>query len=190
MVLTFVLQTVQGKAILQRHRLTKDARAVLKQLVDEHSNSTAGVIDAGEILGYLTTDTLDSNYSKPYYEYCILWDQKAITYNNMATSPLPPELLKAMLHRAVRLIPALRQVKNDDMQNVQRGKGALTYAQYLNLLLSAASVADEVRRGRGRSRSANVHDQTDDDDADTAHGHDASDESDAALQLFVHNVEG
>jgi hypothetical protein len=168
--LTFTVDTFQGKAIVEQYRHNQDARSVLHALIQHHSNSTVGVITAGDLLEFLTSDVLDSAWNKPYAEYLVRWNTKAISYNDIADTGLPDALLKTMLQKAVRYVPALRQIKNDDAQNMVRGFAPLGYTNYYALLLSACQTQDEIRRGKGK-RTVNVADFSKQDDEDEAVAH-------------------
>ena len=88
-------------------------------LLDQHySHSTAVIISLGDMLQFLTSNTLDNSWRKPMSQYILEWNETAITYNEQAPEPIGPTMLKTMLQRAVNYIPALRQVKNDDHQRM------------------------------------------------------------------------
>ncbi len=173
--LTFIIETFHGRAIVEQYRNNQDARSVLFDLVQHHTNSTVGVIAADDLLEFLTSDVLDSAWNKPYAEYITRWNTKAISYNEMVDHDLSEALLKTMLQKAVRYITPLRQVKNDDSQNAVRGLPPLTYSAYYTLLLSASQTQDEIRRGKGK-RTVNVTDFVQDDEEE-------------AVAHLIHNVE-
>ena len=104
-----------------------------------------------EILEYLTTKVLDQSWTKPYVQFIVDWNDKAMNYNDMADEVLSDTFLKNCLARMVRWISALNQIKNDDQQNIVRGYPPLTYSQFLQLILSAAGTIDETWRRRSRS---------------------------------------
>ncbi len=120
---------------------------------------------------FLTSDILDSSWNKPYAEYIIRWNAKAISYNDISSdAKLPDVMLKSMLQKAVRFVPSLRQIKNDDAQNLVRGFAPLLYVDYYTLLPSACQTQDKIRRGKGK-RTVNATDFSKQDDEDEAVAH-------------------
>ena len=164
MVLTFIVKTFEGIALVQQHRRTFDARSVMYHLDRHYSVSTAAVLSLSDILSFLTSDKLDSTYRKPLSQYIIEWVDKATTYNEQSSDRISDNMLKTMLQNAVSGVTALRQVKNDDLQRVIRGQPPLTFGQYITILKSAAQTQDE---GYHRRRSAHVLEASPDDTADT-----------------------
>ena len=69
--------------------------------------STAAIISLGDMLQFLTSNTLDNSWRKPLSQYILEWNEKAITYNEQAPEPIGATMLKTMLQRAVNYIPAL-----------------------------------------------------------------------------------
>ena len=130
------------------------------------------IILLGDMLQFLTSNTLDNSWRKPLSQYILEWNEKAITYNEQAPEPIGPTMLKTMLQQAVNCIPALRQVKNDDHQRMVRGLPPLRYDEHLSLLRSAAQTADEVRSTRRvNSTIVNVHQTDIVDDFEVYFGH-------------------
>ncbi len=173
--LTFIVETPQGRAIVEQYRHNQDARSVLHALVQHHAHSTVGVVAAGDLMEFLTSDILDSSWNKPYAEHIIRWNAKAISYNDVSSdAKLPDVMLKSMLQKAVRFVPSLRQIKNDDAQSLVRGfaplLAPLLYGDYYTLLLSACQTQDEIRRGKGK-RTVNATDFSKQDDEDEAVAH-------------------
>ena len=62
MVLMFAVQTYEGKAIIQNQRHEYDARMVLWLLDQHYSHLTAAIILLGDMLQFLTSNTLDNSW--------------------------------------------------------------------------------------------------------------------------------
>ena len=164
MVLTFIVKTFEGVAIVQQFRRTFDARSVVCHLDRHYSVSAAAVLSLSDMLSFLTSDRLDSAYRKPLSQCIIEWVDKATTYNEQSNDRISDNMLKTMLQNAVSGVACLRQVKNDDLQRVIRGQPPLTFGECITIVKSAAQTQDE---GYHRRRSAHVTEVGPDDVPDT-----------------------
>ena len=167
MVLTHTVKTVDGKGIVYAHRFTYDAREVLQQLHAHYTVSTAGVINAQRIMEWLTTAKLDSQWTKPYTDWLLMWERRADTYNEHCdpSNVLGDMLLKQLLQRSVNHIPAFRQIMNDEHQSIVRGHGPLSLRQYFLLVKSQAETQDH-QSGRSLKSTAYVTEVTEPDNSD------------------------
>jgi hypothetical protein len=175
-VLNRVVQTNMGKTIVRKYTDTYDAQRVYKELSAHMKKSTAAELSIAKLNEFLTLARLDSRWNGTNVGFILHWQEKMRQYEDM----VPPNktyldgVKKRMLESAVRAIPELRQVKtNEELARATNGGISLTYTEYVNLLVSAATRRDtEVKPTSSRSkRSVNIAAT----DFSTRYGYDAAD---------------
>jgi Reverse transcriptase (RNA-dependent DNA polymerase) len=157
--------TDRGKAIVRDFEDTFDAQAVYKKLTEHHLKSTKAMIESSTILSYITSVRLGSGEWNGTTEGFIThWTNQVRLYERQVPSSdyFSDGQKRIMLENAVHPITELRQVKNNaDLQKTNTGK-ALTYDEYLSLLLSAAAAYDNQFAAKAKSkRHVFTHDQYD-----------------------------
>ena len=157
--------TDRGKAIVREYEDTFDAQAVYKKLTEHHLKSTKAMIESSTILSYITSVRLGSGEWNGTTEGFIThWTNQVRLYERQVPSSdyFSDGQKRIMLENAVHPITELRQVKNNaDLQKTNTGK-ALTYDEYLNLLLSAAAAYDNQFAAKTKAkRHIFTHDQYD-----------------------------
>jgi len=166
--------TDRGKAFVREHETDFDAQAVYHKLTEHHLRSTKAQIDSSAILSYITSVRLGSGEWKGSTESFIThWLNQVRLYERQIDSAdhFSDGQKRVMLENAVAPIQELRQVKNNaDMERSKTGK-SLTFDQYSNLLLSAASAYDnQFKTKREKRQVFNSYiiddDYGSDDDAD------------------------
>lgn len=143
--------TDRGKAFVREHEVDFDAQAVYKKLVDHHLKSTKALIDSSTILSYITSAKLGSGEWRGSTEGFITnWQNQVRLYERQVatTDHFSDNVKRTMLENAVHPITELRQVKNNaDLEKTKTGR-VLSYAEYTNLLLSAAASYDDQYKSK------------------------------------------
>lgn len=164
--------TDRGKSIVRAYEKTYDAQKVFKMLADHHLKSTKAMIDSSAILSYITSSRLGNGQWKGTTEgYIVNWQDQVRLYERQVptTDHFSDGQKRTMLENSVSSITELRQVKNNaDLEKTKSGK-SLSYEQYMNLLLSAASAYDEEYKPKLHKRSAFQHEIEYVDDNDYEH---------------------
>ena len=168
--------TDRGKAIIREHEHDFDAQKVYQKIKSYHLKSTKAKMESSVILSYITSTKLgDGTWNGSTEAFIINWQNQVRLYEKH----VPPSdhfsdgQKRIMLQNAVNGIDELRQVKNTaDHMGATTGS-ALSYDEYITLLLSAASAYDDQFKPKKAKRHVLFHDISDeyvtqdDDDPDT-----------------------
>ena len=164
------VKTTSGRLILDNHRTTCDGRRVLRALCDHYSHSTSAQLRVQQIMTQLVNTPLTSSWNKPLEDYLSWFIRMVNQYNDTvihSDDRLTPGMIRTMLERNVISCKPLAAVRTQELFDIAKGVRPLTLEQYVELLRSAAALADtQAASGRG-SRRANVHEvdtSTPDDD--------------------------
>jgi hypothetical protein len=171
------LLTDQGKAFVRDYAQTYDAQAIYKDLCAYALQSTKASLDSSAILSYLTSVRCgDGSWRGTTHAFILHWQDQVRKYETL----VPPSdhfsdgQKRSMLENAVHPQPELRAVKNQANQHKTQTGLDLTYKQYSNILLSAASQFDAqftakstAARLSAKHCSIYEHDITADVDGDT-----------------------
>ena len=139
------IQTSMGRHLVRKYERTYDAQSVYVELVLYSKESTQASIEAANILSYLSTVKLHKIIWKgTYHDFILHWVNKLRLYEEMV--PLQDHLTnnvkKTLLENTVMGVPILCNVKSQADHDKAHGKVALSYDNYLTILLSAASTHD------------------------------------------------
>ena len=139
------LLTDKGKSLVRKYQATFDAQLVYKELKDYALKSTKATMDASKLLSYITSTTLGSGTWKgTTHAFILNWQDQVRKYNTLTPSgKLDDMLVRTMLENAVHPIQELRTVKVQAAQYKTTTGSDLTYAQYCDLLASAAQQYDK-----------------------------------------------
>ncbi len=170
-VLNRVVLTDMGKTIVRRHEHDYDAQAVYAELVEHAKTSTAANITRTKLIDALTTSRLDSRWTGTTVGFILHWQDKMRMLEELipVAEHYTENSKKRMLQTAVQGIGELRQVMIQEEQLVATGNSHLTYNEYVNLLISAATRRDDVlklpasrsRRTINQARSSYGFDEAD-----------------------------
>jgi hypothetical protein len=138
--------TDREKAIVREFETKFDAQEVYKRITDHHLKSTkAARIESSTILSYITSVRLGSgDWNGTMEGFITHWTNQVRLYEQQVpTSDHFSDVQKrVMLENVVTPISELRQLKNNaDLEQTKTGQ-SLSYDEYLNLLLSAATAYD------------------------------------------------
>ena len=175
-VLSRIIQTTEGRHIVSKYRLSKDARNVIKELYGYAKVSTHATITSGNLLRKISTIRLDKSWKKSAVQFLIYITELVEYYNRMQPSPamrLTEAMCMHYLENAVRPVRELNDVKKQAMQLALSGGEPVSYQLYNQLLRSAATLYDDdvmiQRSARADSRrSTNVHESLQNGDDDTS----------------------
>lgn len=175
LVMSRIIQTTEGRHIVNKYRVTKDARSVIAELYGYAKVSTHAAITSGNLLRRISNMTLDKAWKKTAVQFLIYFTELVEYYNRMQPSPamrLTEAMCMHYLENAVRPVKELNDVKKQAMQLALSGGEPVSYELYNQLLRSAATVYDEdiliQRQARTDSRrSTNVHEHRELPDNDT-----------------------
>ena len=147
-VLNRVVLTDMGKTIVRKHEHTYDAQAVYKELIDYFKNSTAANIGVGKLIEFLTMARLDSRWNGTTLGFILHWRDRMRLYEELTPTDehYGEGAKKRMLQAAVEAIPELRIIATQEETLVATGNSKLSYANYINLLNSAAARRDNTMK--------------------------------------------
>jgi hypothetical protein len=147
------------KNIMTNHKITYDAQAVLYELATEAITSTSAVLGSRALLKALTASQFNPrNAGSTAIKYITNFQRQVTVYNEQQAKSnlvLNDELKKTLLQAGVSNVGLLRAVGDREQDSIIRGGDPFTYAQYLTVLKSQATLYNEQSSGR---RSANTHD--------------------------------
>ena len=183
--------TDRGKAIVREFETTFYAQKVYKRLTEHHLKSTKARIESSTILSYVTSVRLgNGEWNGTTEGFITHWTNQVRLYERQvpASDHFSDGQKRVMLENAVAPIAELRQVKNNaDLEQTKTGK-ALTYDEYFNLLLSAATAYD-IQFAKKPKRNVFMHNFGDYSD-DYIPDHDVAYDIDAPVSsLLAHTTE-
>jgi len=139
------LKTYTGKTLVRSHINDHDAQKIFRDLSTYSLTSTKASLDSSTILSYTTSARLgDGSWKNGTHAFILHWLDQVRKYK----APVPvadhfsevPK--KTMLQNAVQNIAELCAVKQQVAQHKTQSGVDLTYLQYCNLLLVAATEYD------------------------------------------------
>ena len=139
------VQTDEGKAYVRQHERDFNASEVYRKLLDFATTSTAAELNKDSLIKYLTTIKLDSRWSGTTVGFILHWSEQMRLLDDMSLmeEQFTPPVRKRMLETAVENIPELANVKEIDTNCIVIGGTPLTFDQYRDTLLSAATRRNE-----------------------------------------------
>ena len=150
-----------GEQILNDYKASYDAQAVLAVLAEEALTSTSAVLSSRALLSKIVSTRFDPRNARiNAIQFIADFQKKVSVYNEQQPSEalkLNDEIKKTLLQASMSNVSILRAVGEREQDSIIRGSPALTYANYLVLLKSAATLYDEQSSGR---RQGNVHDMS------------------------------
>lgn len=154
--------TDMGKTIVRNYEKTYNAQQVYKDLVSYAKKSTAANINIENIVHQLQNVKLDTRWTGTTKGFILNWRDKMRLYEELTPEDehYKDGQKKRMLETSVNHILELRQIKTQDEYAKATGGISLTYLEYVELLLSAATRRDaELKLPPQRSRlNVNVMD--------------------------------
>jgi hypothetical protein len=140
------LLTDQGKAYVQEYEKKSDAQSIYRRISEYAIKSTKASLEASMILSYITSCKLGegSVWRRPTASFVLHWQNQVRLYETQVESEeyFSNGQKRHMLQNAVHPVQELRAVKTQAYQHKTQTGKELTYGQYVNLLLSAASAYD------------------------------------------------
>lgn len=158
MMLNQKVKTFTGKRIVQVHRFSGDAQAVFRDLYIEANTSTEATLGNQDMLSKITNVVYDGR-TKTAVEFITTFEEMLDTYNEMQMDTnmrLHDSMMKTFLQNSVTNVTMLLDVSNQEKQAVARGAPVFNYAQYVNLLKSAAALYDRKKLARRSASKVEV----------------------------------
>ena len=160
----------EAKAILKKHKKTKDIRTIWKEMCSFYDDSVVTSMTADQILGYLADVKLHkANWTKTQAEFVTHWRGLVNKLNEIAPdSEIRDPQAVRMLQNVLNGTPNLSQVLNQYRQ-ARKAAGrdiSITLDNYVSLLTEQADIYDAANQ-RTRSsyrRSAAVHEFDEEED--------------------------
>ena len=180
------LKTDMGKYYVCLHETDYNAQAIYEKLQEHAKASTQASLDLAELLNHITTIKLhDSKWRGTTHSFILNWCDRVCAYEDMVdpSDHFTSNLKMTMLQNTVAGVTELNQVKIQSAHDVAHGGKPLTFDQYQNLLLSAASAYDACK-GLSRPRPQRVVNDTTFTPSDSvleAHAHELDTDSDDTL---------
>ena len=154
MVFQLKIKFPAGKTIVQKHHRTGDAQAVYQEIKAICTTSTKARVHLNNLNKEIQTAKISPAYGKPYSEFILEFCKKVDDYNESQpnnSALITPDAARIILEGAVSNIPALEAVRTLDLHLVTTGcKPPSDFHAYIELLQSAAAIADEKRVSVGR----------------------------------------
>jgi hypothetical protein len=146
-VFEMTLLTDQGKAYVREYEKKFDAQSIYPRISEYAIKSTKASLETSTILSYITSCKLlgeGSAWRGPTSSFVLHWQNQVRLYETQAESEeyFSNGQKRHMLQNAVHPVQELRAVKTQADQHKPQTEKELTYDQYVNLLLSAASAYD------------------------------------------------
>ena len=179
------IQTDSGRALVRQFEEYHDAQAIYAGLVKFASESTAAVLERDRLIEYVTITKLGLDWRGTNVQFILHWKEQMRLLDDLLpfNEQHPANTRKRMLESAVRDVPELLAIRAMDLnRSAIPGQRPMSYAQYSDVLLSAATELDNRNKIPVKSRRS-VH-QTVFDPFDN----DLFDHDDEAQMLTVWNA--
>ncbi len=160
------LLTDKGKSIVRKHQDDNDAQSIYKEMVEYASHSTQAILDASDILDYITTVRIDDGtWNGTTASFVLHWQEQIRLYEKQvpARQHFHDDLKLSMLKYAVHPHPQLCSVQNVALQLAVKDGKTVNYTDYCNLLLSECAQVDRAnfrRSGRRKKRAVYLTETT------------------------------
>ena len=158
-----VVQTSEGRRILDDHATTADGRAVLMELYYKTMNSGASGITSTTRMDELIQMRIEKGYAKPYVTFINNFVKKGKEYNDLQTDPasrFSDGFLMQLLKNAVSTVPQLAEIHARERKDQANGMSPYDFTKYLMLLKDEAERLDGLRRKARRDRDVNMIEQS------------------------------
>mgnify|MGYP006357956311 FL=1 len=160
-VLADTVKTDQGRTFVREHSKDRNGRKVYEKIVEHYTKSTSAQISANDLLQYITSARIDTNWKGTTEGFILHWKNQVRKYEDIVEDEKKPhdDLKQSLLENAVHGITELRQVKANAQQLAIHDGRKLTYQEYSDLLISAAQAFDKKNHAGPLShRQVNLHD--------------------------------
>ena len=148
-----IIQTTMGRHFVQKYFTTRDAQALWTEYSHYMRRSTRADIEKEDLLTALTSNRLDSGYKGTTQKFIVDWLRDIRIYESLTqtASHFPDAMKKAMLQNALNNVKIFRNVKDNELLEIAKGRGSLNYEQYVDVVQGVASSYD-MRANKARLR--------------------------------------
>jgi hypothetical protein len=139
------VQTDEGKSFVRQHEKDYNAQEVYQKLLGFATKSTSAELAKDSLIKFLTTTQLDSCWTGTTVGFILHWCEQMLLLDNMShyKDRFRDNVQKRMMEQAVENIPELATVRNIDTNRAATGGTVMTYSQYKETLIAAATRRDE-----------------------------------------------
>jgi hypothetical protein len=140
-----IVQTDEGKSFVRQHEKDYNAQEVYRKLLNFATKSTSAELAKDGLIKFLTTTQLDSRWTGTTVGFILHWCEQMRLLDDMSTyeDRFRDNVQKRMMEQAVENIPELATVKDIDTNRAATGGTVMTYSQYKETLIAAATRRDE-----------------------------------------------
>jgi hypothetical protein len=144
-VLNRIIQTDEGKAFVRQHEKDYDAQEVYRKLLNFATKSTAAELAKDGLVKFLTTTKLDNRWNGSTVGFILHWCEQMRLLDDMSPDEdrFRDGVKKRMMESAVEGIPELATVKDIDTNRAAIGGKLMSFSQYKETLIAAATRRDE-----------------------------------------------
>jgi hypothetical protein len=152
------VKTDMGVSFVRSHEVDRDAQAVWRELVAHQTNSTTGRIARQNLMTHLTTYKFDASvWHGTYVSFIVNFQNKLREYERLTpvVDHYSDEMKRTLLMQYVSTIKELNAIKSQLEIEVIQGRPMPTFANYVVLVRSTASLLDQSNM-TNRRRQSNV----------------------------------
>ena len=140
-----IVQTDEGKAFVRQHEKDYDAQTVYRKLLDFATKSTSAELAKDNLIKFLTTTKMDSRWTGTTVGFILHWCKQMRILDDMSTyeDRFRDNVQKRMMESAVKNLPKLATINDIDINQTATGGKVMTFSQYKDTLIAAATRRDE-----------------------------------------------
>ena len=187
-ILQDTVQHPRGKAIVNKHIVDKDVRAIWAEFEAYYNKSMAAEIRLQQQSTYLTSSRWHtSGWRGSKVSYILNWNETFRQHSEISPQPYTQQQGVRFLNSAISGIPNLRNVLHMNLAT-RKAAGStidLNLEEYTGLLIEQAQVEDSAEMNKKNpsvKRSVNSHDLVFDDD-------EGNDHQDLEFENYVHDID-
>ena len=135
-----------GQHFLRTHELGRDAQSVWRDYQNYMENSTKADMQISKLMTDLISKKIESGARETSQEFILYWQDKMREYEELTplTSHFPDPMKKSMLEAALQNLKCFREVKATERLDVARGRGCMSYEDYVTLVQNTAAIHDSI----------------------------------------------
>ena len=144
-VLNWIIQMDEGKAFVRQHEKDYNAQEVYRKLLNFATKSTAAKLAKDGLVKFLTTTKLDSCWNGLTVGFILHWCEQMRLLDDMSPDEdrFRDGVKKRMMESAVEETPELATVKDIDTNQAAIGGELMSFSQYKETLIAAATRRDK-----------------------------------------------
>ena len=155
------LRTSMGLHYVRSYEGTSDAQAVWRDLENYMCTSTKAELDQEELMNLITSSRLTNNYRGKTLTFVTDWLDYIRRHDKLTplSSRMSDVTKKHMLQNALQHHDVFIKIKDQEMIDIARGLGSMSYIDYVNVVQKLAGRIDKQKSPVPNAmRRANFHD--------------------------------